>query len=92
MSTPRRNIWSYRVLRLVAYDRCRVAAWWFAWRYGRSNAAYLRRLACLVEQNARMALKFADRGYVMETGKIALQGNAIELLESPEVQATYLGK
>lgn len=46
----------------------------------------------LVEQNARMALKFADRGYVMETGKIALQGNAIELLESPEVQATYLGK
>ncbi len=46
----------------------------------------------LVEQNARLALKFADRGYVMETGKIALQGNSIELLESPEVQATYLGK
>lgn len=46
----------------------------------------------LVEQNARMALKFADRGYVMETGKIALEGSARELLESPEVQATYLGK
>ncbi|MBN2691733.1 MAG: ABC transporter ATP-binding protein [Burkholderiaceae bacterium] len=46
----------------------------------------------LVEQNARMALKFADRGYVMETGKIALEGSAIELLQSPEVQATYLGK
>lgn len=51
MKAPRRNIWSYRVLRLVAYDRCRVASLWFAWRYGRNNAAYLRRLACLIEQN-----------------------------------------
>ncbi|MEW6560678.1 MAG: ABC transporter ATP-binding protein [Pseudomonadota bacterium] len=46
----------------------------------------------LVEQNARMALKLADRGYVLETGRIALQGSAQELLASPEVQATYLGK
>ncbi|MDE1952935.1 MAG: ABC transporter ATP-binding protein [Betaproteobacteria bacterium] len=46
----------------------------------------------LVEQNARMALKLADRGYVLETGRIALQASARELLESPEVQATYLGK
>jgi branched-chain amino acid transport system ATP-binding protein len=46
----------------------------------------------LVEQNARMALKLADRGYVMETGRIALAASARELLESPEVQATYLGK
>ncbi|MGH8802396.1 MAG: ABC transporter ATP-binding protein, partial [Casimicrobiaceae bacterium] len=46
----------------------------------------------LVEQNARMALKLADRGYVLETGRIALQGSARELLESPEVQATYLGR
>lgn len=46
----------------------------------------------LVEQNARMALKLADRGYVLETGRIALQGSARELLQSPEVQATYLGK
>ena len=46
----------------------------------------------LVEQNARMALKLADRGYVLETGHIALQASARELLESPEVQATYLGR
>jgi branched-chain amino acid transport system ATP-binding protein len=46
----------------------------------------------LVEQNARMALKLADRGYVLETGRIALQGSARELRESAAVQATYLGK
>jgi branched-chain amino acid transport system ATP-binding protein len=46
----------------------------------------------LVEQNARMALKLADRGYVMETGRIALKGSASEILQSPEVQSTYLGK
>lgn len=46
----------------------------------------------LVEQNARMALKLADRGYVLVTGRIALQGSSRELLESPEVHATYLGK
>ncbi len=45
----------------------------------------------LVEQNARMALKLADRAYVLETGTIRLQGSAAELLASPEVQATYLG-
>lgn len=46
----------------------------------------------LVEQNARMALKLADRGYVLETGRIQLQGSAHELLNSAEVHATYLGK
>ena len=46
----------------------------------------------LVEQNARMALKLADRGYVLETGRIALQGAAGDLLASSEVHATYLGK
>ena len=45
----------------------------------------------LVEQNARMALKLADRGYVLETGTIRLQGAAAQLLASAEVQATYLG-
>ena len=45
----------------------------------------------LVEQNARMALKLADRGYVLETGSIRLQGAAAQLLASAEVQATYLG-
>ncbi|OIQ81080.1 high-affinity branched-chain amino acid transport ATP-binding protein LivF [mine drainage metagenome] len=45
----------------------------------------------LVEQNARMALKLADRGYVLETGRVVLEGPAAELLASPEVQASYLG-
>jgi branched-chain amino acid transport system ATP-binding protein len=46
----------------------------------------------LVEQNARAALKLADRGYVIETGRIILQGPAGELQEDPEVQRAYLGK
>ena len=46
----------------------------------------------LVEQNARAALKMADRGYVLETGKVILEGPASELLENPEVQRAYLGK
>ena len=46
----------------------------------------------LVEQNARAALKMADRGYVLETGKVILEGVACELLENKEVQRAYLGK
>jgi len=46
----------------------------------------------LVEQNARAALSLADRGYVMETGRIILDGTATELAEDPEVQRAYLGK
>jgi branched-chain amino acid transport system ATP-binding protein len=46
----------------------------------------------LVEQNARAALKVADRGYVLETGRIILEGTAGELREDPEVQRAYLGK
>lgn len=45
----------------------------------------------LVEQNARAALKLADRGYVLETGRVALEGQASALLEDPQVQAAYLG-
>ncbi|MBQ5985726.1 MAG: ABC transporter ATP-binding protein [Clostridia bacterium] len=45
----------------------------------------------LVEQNARMALKIADRGYVIETGKVVLTGTGHELLNSPAVKAAYLG-
>ncbi len=45
----------------------------------------------LVEQNARAALKLADRAYILETGRIVLEGNAHELLEDPRVQAAYLG-
>ncbi|MFT0531399.1 ABC transporter ATP-binding protein [Castellaniella hirudinis] len=45
----------------------------------------------IVEQNARMALKLADRGYVLEVGKLSHEGPARELLASPEIQAAYLG-
>jgi branched-chain amino acid transport system ATP-binding protein len=45
----------------------------------------------LVEQNAQMALSIADRGYVLETGRITLEGNAQELLENPQVIEAYLG-
>ena len=46
----------------------------------------------LVEQNAKAALKLADRGYVLETGKVILEGQADELLENAEVKRAYLGK
>jgi branched-chain amino acid transport system ATP-binding protein len=46
----------------------------------------------LVEQNARAALRVADRGYVMETGGVVLEGTAAELMANSEVQAAYLGK
>ena len=46
----------------------------------------------LVEQNARIALSIAHRGYVLETGEIVLSGPGKELLSSPEVKAAYLGE
>jgi len=46
----------------------------------------------LIEQNARVALKVADRGYVMETGSISLDGTAAELMDHNEVKRAYLGK
>jgi branched-chain amino acid transport system ATP-binding protein len=45
----------------------------------------------LVEQNARMALKFARRGYVLESGNLVMQGQSSELLENPDVKKAYLG-
>jgi branched-chain amino acid transport system ATP-binding protein len=45
----------------------------------------------LVEQNARLALDIADRAYVMETGRVTLQGPATELKHNPQVEHTYLG-
>ena len=45
----------------------------------------------LIEQNANMALKTADLGYVMETGRITLQGTGAELLSNEAVKAAYLG-
>jgi len=46
----------------------------------------------LVEQNASMALKYAQRGYVLENGRIIMQGKASELLGDNEVKRAYLGK
>jgi branched-chain amino acid transport system ATP-binding protein len=46
----------------------------------------------LVEQNARSALAIADRGYVIETGRVVLAGSADELKQDPRVQAAYLGR
>jgi branched-chain amino acid transport system ATP-binding protein len=46
----------------------------------------------LVEQNALMALDVAQRGYVMETGQIALEGLAGDLKTNEEVRRTYLGE
>ncbi len=45
----------------------------------------------LVEQNARLALQFSQRGYVLENGNLVLQGDSKDLLENPEVKKAYLG-
>ncbi len=45
----------------------------------------------LVEQNARLALQFSNRGYVLENGNLVLEGPSRDLLEDPEVQKAYLG-
>lgn len=45
----------------------------------------------LVEQNARAALQIADYGYVLETGRMVLEGEAVALLDNPKVKAAYLG-
>ncbi|MCX7590955.1 MAG: ABC transporter ATP-binding protein [Kiritimatiellae bacterium] len=46
----------------------------------------------LVEQNAIAALSISDRGYVLETGEIILEGDSADLLHNPEVKRAYLGK
>ncbi len=45
----------------------------------------------LIEQNANMALHVADRAYVIENGRIAMEGTGKELLEDEKVRAAYLG-
>lgn len=45
----------------------------------------------LVEQNAKMALNIADRGYVLETGNVKMEGAAHELADNPDVRKAYLG-
>ena len=51
----------------------------------------LRTAMLLVEQNAAIALEFADYGYILESGRVALEGTAAELRDNPAVQETYLG-
>lgn len=46
----------------------------------------------LVEQNAQMALSVASRAYVLETGRIVLEGTAREVADNPEVKVAYLGR
>ena len=46
----------------------------------------------LVEQNAKLALQAADRGYVMESGSIIMEGTAAAMLDDPRVKAAYLGE
>jgi len=46
----------------------------------------------LVEQNARIALKYAHRGYVLETGRIILEGPAKDLAQREEIKKAYLGE
>jgi len=46
----------------------------------------------LVEQNARMALDLADRGYVIETGLMVMEGDCRDLKQNREIERAYLGK
>ncbi|MBA7564758.1 High-affinity branched-chain amino acid transport ATP-binding protein LivF [subsurface metagenome] len=45
----------------------------------------------LVEQNARMALQFSERGYLLASGELVMEGRSKDLLENPEVKRVYLG-
>jgi len=45
----------------------------------------------LIEQNANMALSIADYGYIMETGKVVMDGEAAKLLKDEDIQEFYLG-
>jgi branched-chain amino acid transport system ATP-binding protein len=46
----------------------------------------------VVEQNANVSLSIADRGYVLQTGRIVLQGNAADLLQNEDLKKAYLGR
>jgi branched-chain amino acid transport system ATP-binding protein len=46
----------------------------------------------VVEQNANVSLSIADRGYVLQTGRVVLSGPASELLENEELKKAYLGR
>ena len=46
----------------------------------------------IVEQNANVSLSIADRGYVLSTGRIVLEGKAADLLENEDLRKAYLGR
>ncbi len=46
----------------------------------------------LVEQNANAALRHSDRAYVLETGRVALEGTSAEVASNPKVKEAYLGE
>jgi branched-chain amino acid transport system ATP-binding protein len=46
----------------------------------------------LVEQNARLALQAANRGYVIDSGLVTMEGEAKQMLDDPKVRAAYLGE
>jgi branched-chain amino acid transport system ATP-binding protein len=46
----------------------------------------------VVEQNANVSLSIADRGYVLSTGRVVLEGKATELLQNEELRKAYLGR
>jgi branched-chain amino acid transport system ATP-binding protein len=56
-----------------------------------ANLRSLGVTALLIEQNAFAALSIADRGYVMETGRITISGPAHELIEDQRIREAYLG-
>ena len=66
---------------LLMYDMCRTLK--------QLNSDGLT--VVVVEQNARLALQVADRGYVLDTGAIVAEGTAAELADTPEIKAAYLG-
>jgi branched-chain amino acid transport system ATP-binding protein len=51
-----------------------------------------RRTILLVEQNAYLSLEIADRAYVLETGRVVLEGRAGDLVDHPHVKRAYLGR
>ena len=65
-----------------------AALWWFVLR---KIIREEKLSVILVEQNARRALQIADRGYVLETGRVVLGGDRETLLADPRVQHAYLG-
>jgi len=60
-------------------------------RRDRRRAERMASPCCWLEQNSAAALEIADRGFVLETGRVALEGPAAALLSDPKVKAAYLG-